>query len=250
MSTPVDISEEAGVRYLHFGSEWIQGAMRLRKPDALELEYTREMMLGVLLRDTPWPRSALQIGLGAASLTRFMRKNLPDTRCTVVEIEPKVVTVARQFFRLPEVDEHLNIVIGDGVDYMAAGKRRFDAILVDGFDQNARAGALDSEPFYLACRNRLTGNGLLAVNLFGQRRGYKASVARLEKAFDGRVVVLPPSTSGNVIAIACGDEGIDCTLAELRHRAGEIKTQWGLDLRPTLSRLQISHAMPGEKLVV
>ena len=37
----VDISEEAGVRYLHFGSDYIQGAMRIARPYALELEYTR-----------------------------------------------------------------------------------------------------------------------------------------------------------------------------------------------------------------
>ena len=33
----VDISEEAGVRYLHFGSDWVQGAMRIARPWALEL---------------------------------------------------------------------------------------------------------------------------------------------------------------------------------------------------------------------
>lgn len=245
MSYPVDISEEAGVRYLHFGSEWIQGAMRLRKPDALELEYTREMMFGLLLRDAPWPRAALQIGLGAASLTRFIHHHLPATRSTVVEIEPAVLAVASQFFKLPPQDERLHIEIGDGVAYMSAGKRRFDAILVDGFDDNARAGALDSEPFYAACRARLTGNGLLAVNLFGQRRGYKASVARLEKAFDGRVIVLPPCESGNVVAFGCGDEAIERALPELRQRAAELKQTTGLDLRATISRLQFARRLPG-----
>jgi hypothetical protein len=44
MTTPIDISEQAGVRYLHFGSTWIQGAMRIARPWNLELEYTREMM--------------------------------------------------------------------------------------------------------------------------------------------------------------------------------------------------------------
>ena len=48
MSTPIDISEENGVRYLHFGSEWVQGAMRIRRPYALELAYTREMMAPLL----------------------------------------------------------------------------------------------------------------------------------------------------------------------------------------------------------
>ena len=42
---------DAGVRYLHFGSEWVQGAMRIRRPFALELAYTREMLAGLLLHD-------------------------------------------------------------------------------------------------------------------------------------------------------------------------------------------------------
>jgi spermidine synthase len=46
----IDISEEAGVRYLHFGSSWVQGAMRIARPFALELDYTREMMVPLLLR--------------------------------------------------------------------------------------------------------------------------------------------------------------------------------------------------------
>src|SRR5574343_274341 len=79
----VDISEEAGVRYLHFGSDWVQGAMRIARPWSLELGYTREMMAGLLLRDgAHWPRNALLIGLGAGSLAKFIYRNLPDCRMT------------------------------------------------------------------------------------------------------------------------------------------------------------------------
>lgn len=46
----VDISEESGVRFLHFGSDWVQGAMRIARPWSLELSYTREMMASLLLR--------------------------------------------------------------------------------------------------------------------------------------------------------------------------------------------------------
>ncbi len=57
MATPIDISEQAGVRFLHFGSTWIQGAMRIARPWNLELEYTKEMMASLLLRDEArWPR--------------------------------------------------------------------------------------------------------------------------------------------------------------------------------------------------
>ena len=30
---PVTLSEQDGVRYLHFGTEWVQGAMLIRMPD-------------------------------------------------------------------------------------------------------------------------------------------------------------------------------------------------------------------------
>jgi len=67
MTISIDIREDSGVRTLHFGSEWVQGAMRIARPWNLELEYTREMMASLLLRDPP--RKVLLIGLGAASLT-------------------------------------------------------------------------------------------------------------------------------------------------------------------------------------
>ncbi len=115
MNPPIDISEEAGVRYLHFGSDWIQGAMRIRKPYALELAYTREMMAGLLLRDGlaadggHWPRKVLIIGLGAASLARFVHHHLPQARIRVVEIAPAVVAAARQFFKLPTEDARFSV---------------------------------------------------------------------------------------------------------------------------------------------
>ena len=46
------ISEFDGVRYLHLGdTPWVQGAMRLRKPRSLELDYVQRMMAWLLLRD-------------------------------------------------------------------------------------------------------------------------------------------------------------------------------------------------------
>ena len=114
----VDISEEAGVRYLHFGSDWVQGAMRIARPWALELSYTREMMAGLLLRPTNlWPRSALLVGLGAGSLAKFIYRNLPDCRITIIEINPQIEFIARQYFKLPDDPRRLDVVIGCGADY-------------------------------------------------------------------------------------------------------------------------------------
>jgi spermidine synthase len=238
MSHPIDISEAAGVRYLHFGSEWVQGAMRIARPWTLELDYTREMMASLLLRPEPqWPRSVLLIGLGAASLTKFLYRHRPQAKLTVVEIESAVVTAARQFFKLPNDPQRLKIEIADGVAWLAGSDRTFDLILVDGFDADARAGALDTLPFYRACHAHLSEGGLLSVNLLGRNRGFKGSVERIERAFDGRALVFPSCDHGNAIAFAATGEPVRTPLPELKMLALALKKQTGLNLLPTLARL-------------
>lgn len=245
----IEISESAGVRYLHFGSHWIQGAMRLARPWALELDYTREMMAALLLRpDAEWPRSALLIGLGAASLTKFLHRHRPETRLVVVEIDADVVHIARQYFKLPEENERLRLHIDDGANFIAASRQRFDLILVDGFDENARTGMLDTLPFYLNCQARLSDQGLLVTNLLSRRKGVKKSMERLAEAFEGRAMAFPSCDSGNIIAFAATGNPVTHTLADLKTLAKQLKAATDLNLQPTLSRLEQANRCPAGKL--
>src|SRR6185312_16135122 len=70
---PATLSEWRGVRYLHLGTPWVQGAMRLRRPEQLELEYVRRMMVWMLMRPITALTGghAVQLGLGAAAITRY-----------------------------------------------------------------------------------------------------------------------------------------------------------------------------------
>jgi spermidine synthase len=251
--------------------------MRIARPWNLELDYTREMMASLLLReggvaaaghppaypsrvlreggvvaaghppaypsrvlrDEPrFPRKVLLIGLGAASLTKFLYRHYPLAKLTVVEIEPDVVAAARQFFKLPQDPRRLNIVIGDGAEFIAGSDQHYDLILVDGFDSNARAGMLDTLPFYQMSRSRLSSNGIMAVNLLGHSRGFKASLARIQEAFDGRALAFPSCDTGNVIAFAAEGEPVSISLGDLKEQARELKTATGLNLSPTLARLE------------
>ncbi|MDR3212524.1 MAG: spermidine synthase [Azoarcus sp.] len=251
MSTPIDISEQAGVRYLHFGSSWIQGAMRIRLPCTLELDYTREMMAGLLLRDGlardggTWPRRILLIGLGAASLAKFVHRHCLQARIDVVEIEPEVVAAARQFFYLPREDERFAIHVADGAQYVLTGDARYDYVLVDGYDRKARTGALDALPFHQALRARLSDEGLAAYNLLGQARGHEASVARIVDAFGGRASAFPSCDSGNVIVFAATGTPVSRPVTELRVRATTLRVETGLDIASTVSRLETAGATPG-----
>jgi spermidine synthase len=251
MSFSIDISEEAGVRYLHFGSEWIQGAMRIARPWNLELEYTREMMASLLLRDDAnWPRKVLVIGLGAASLTKFLYRHYPLAHLTVVEIEPAVVDAARQFFKLPEDTKRINLVIGDGVEYVLNSDRKFDLILVDGYDENASSGALDTLPFYQGCRARLSGDGILSVNLLTSNRRFDASIKRIAEAFDDRVLAFPSGEYGNAIVFAAEGEPLEISLYDLREKALDLNKGTGLNLMPSITRLERSQSCLGGVLIL
>ena len=246
MTYPIDISEEAGVRYLHFGSLWIQGAMRIARPWHLELDYTKEMMASLLMRDdSHFPRQVLLIGLGAASITKFLYRNYPLAKLTVVEIEPRVVAAAKQFFKLPDDPKRLNIVIADGVQFIAEHNKNFDLILVDGFDEDARPGELDTLPFYQMCRARLNDDGILAVNLLGRSRGFKTSLERIQQAFDTRALAFPSCESGNVIALAATGDPISIPLDDLKEQADILKENTGLNLNATLTRIEQSQTCAG-----
>ncbi len=238
-SHSIETSEESGVRFLHFGSEWIQGAMRIARPYALELEYTREMMGMLLLRpDADWPKSVLQVGLGAASLVKFLHRHGPNTRQTIVEINPAVVAMAYQSFKLPRDEVNIDIQIGDGVAWMKQAKGKFDCIMVDGYDHNARFGALGTEDFYRDCRARLSKRGVLALNLFGRAHGYRAQIENLKVAFDNRVLALPPVEGGNAIAFAVVGERAVIESQILRDEAQRVYEATGLKLMATVARIE------------
>lgn len=237
MGGAIQISEERGVRYLHFGSRWIQGAMRMSRPYALELEYTREMLLPLLLRPERWPGRVLLIGLGAASLLRFLWRFRPHARLVVVELRDDVVAAAMQFFRLPDDPARIDVVLGDGADYVRQAGEAFDLVLVDGYDARGRVGALDTVEFYRACHARMARGALLSTNLLTRHRGVDASVARVREAFGDEVRALPASPSGNVVVLASRGAPLALDVPSLAPAAEALRTSTGLKLAGTLARL-------------
>ncbi len=251
MDFSIDIREKDGLRTLHFDARWTQGAMRLGRPWDLALEYTREMMACLLMRDeSRFPDNVLMVGLGAGSLTKFLYHHCPLAHLTVVEIEPRVVTAARHFFHLPQDPDRLDIVIGDGAEYLLTTAETYDLILVDGFNEHASPGDLNTLPFYQACRSRLSDQGLLVVNLIGLCDGVRGGFAHIESAFDHRAVMFPRCKNGNTIAFAATGEGINLSLDELKDRALALEARTGLALMPTLRKLDDAPACQEGRLTL
>jgi spermidine synthase len=126
--------------------------------------------------------------------------------------------------------------------------KKWDLILVDGFDEDARAGALDTLPFYQAVQARLNNNGIMSVNLLGRSKGFKASVERIQTAFEGRALAFPSCDSGNTIAFAAAGDAISVSLDDLKEQALELKETTGLNLLPTITRLEQAQSCIGGML--
>ena len=232
----VTLSESAGVRYLHFGTEWVQGAMRIAHPYRLELEYQQQMMAPMLL--LPRPRRVLQLGLGAAALAKFCHRHLPFAETVVVELSQTVIGAARRWFALPEDDDRLTVVCDDALAFLQRPKRVgfSDWLQVDLYDAQARGPVYDDRPFYAACRRALREPGIASFNLFG--RSCRPSLDRIAAAFDGRVIVMDEARAGNRIAMAAVGPMIRIESRQLRERAATIEARSGLPARRWLKGLQ------------
>lgn len=207
----VSFSESAGVRYLHLGTEWVQGSMEIARPFDIELEYVQRMMAWLLFigADDLAGRQAMQLGLGAAALTKFIYKRL-RMKTTAIEINPEVVAACRGWFRLPADDARLEVLLDDAGSQIR--QRRWlgavDALQVDLYDQDAAAPVLDTEEFYRDCRAVLSDEGVMTVNLFGRQASYPISLERIREAFGAQCVwAFRPTREGNTIVLATRQAG-------------------------------------------
>jgi spermidine synthase len=192
------VSEERGVRTLHVGGEAIQSSMRLSDPFALELDYTRCMTSFQLFH--PRPRRALKIGLGGGSLVKFFWRRLPRLRMRVVELDERVVAVARERFSLPPDDARLRVEVGDGAEALAP--ECCDLLVVDAFADEHPPAALVSQSFFDAAWLALEAPGALVMNFMDDDPQLDARLQRIERAFGGTVLALPALHDPNLIVLA------------------------------------------------
>jgi spermidine synthase len=220
---PVNMSEMAGIRYLHLGTEWVQGSMLIDKPFQIELEYVQRMMAWLLFFEpaSVKKRHAMQLGLGSGAITKACYKTL-RMHTTVLEINPQVVTACRQWFKLPPEDARLAILLGDAMKTLQNWERSaqdlcreephfhhflngfsVDCAQVDLYDHQAAAPVLDSAEFYAAVRSVLTDEGIMTVNLFGRSASFERSLAQISAAFGEEAVwSFKPTKEGNTVILA------------------------------------------------
>ncbi len=231
----VEISEHKGIRYLHLSNNTVQSAMRLSDPYRLELTYTQAMTGCLLFNETP--KNALLIGLGGGSLAKFLLRHFNEMEIVAVEINPKVIDAAYDFFFLPQDNSRLQIICADARQYQL-GSNQWDCILLDGFDANFQVTELASSDFYQHCAAALTPTGILTVNLWGSDPNFELYRQRLATAFDGRIACLPAEKRGNVIVFAFSEPPGLQDWKMLRVRAAQLQQKFNVPFTDFVERLR------------
>jgi len=188
-----------GIRYLHFGTPWIQGAMRLRKPHELVLDYTQDMMAWLMLFGAP--SRILQLGLGAGACARFLGHFFPRSGQTVIELKQEVILANSLMFGTRNT-RGLTLIQDDAKAYLrASDANHWPLMLVDLYDAEALGPSCEGQGFYRSCYRALQAPGLMVVNLFGSHPSWTPNLKAISDAFKCRPLVLTPGSAGNVVVI-------------------------------------------------
>ena len=199
----VDYPDE-GRRCLHFSrSRGVQSSMFLDDPVKLDLRYSKTMMAALALK--PEAKDLLLVGLGGASIPKFIQKHFPDLRMDIVELDPDVVRVCQEYFAFKGTP-NTRVVVMDGRMYFKRAEKKYDVILLDAYAADHIPFHLTTREFIALVKDRLKPGGLVASNLWEQavNRFYYAELKTFQEAFP-QVYLLPAGTSGNIIVFGSAE---------------------------------------------
>jgi spermidine synthase len=227
----VCVSDDGEVRHLHLGTPWIQGSMRVAEPFEIELQYVQRMMAWLVFVEpaSVSKRHAMQLGLGAGAITKFCHKKL-RLCTTAIELNPQVLAVCRQWFKLPPDGPKLRVVLADAAEEIRNPMwlGTVDALAVDLYDHEAAAPVLDSPDFYTNCRALLTEDGCMTVNLFGRASSFEHSLQSMASAFgEDALWAFKPTREGNTVVLAQRTPSRP-KRTDLAARAEAIQARWNL----------------------
>jgi spermidine synthase len=170
----IRVEEDEEARYMYF-DHTLQSAMTLKDPTGLRLIYSRYASLGLAFR--PDAKKALIIGLGGGSIPKKYQKELPALEIDVAEIDPAVVEVAKKYFGLQE-GNNLRVHTQDGRQFLARTNQRYDLILGDAYLRDSIPFHLTTREFFQIADQKLTANGVVAINIIGAVTGQSGRITR------------------------------------------------------------------------
>jgi spermidine synthase len=194
-----------GRRCLHFSrSRGIQSSMVLEDHIMLDLRYSKSMIAAMALH--PAPKDVLLVGLGGASIPKFIQKHFPDAKLDIVEIDPDVVKVCQEWFDFKGTP-NTRVIVMDGRMYLKRSPKQYDIIMLDAYAADRIPFHMTTREFVEQAKGRLKPGGIIATNLWEHavNRFYYAELRTYQTLFP-QLYLCRAGDSGNMILFATLDE--------------------------------------------
>lgn len=187
----------------------IQSAMFSDEDNELVLTYSR-FFRTISEFFHPDIKRALLIGGAGYSIPKdFLKHNLIGN-IDVVEIDPKMTEIAKEYFNLPD-DPRLNIYHEDGRTYLNKNQKKYDVVMIDAFKAFNAPFHLTTLETVEKISNSLNDNGLVIINILQSIKGdsgkfFRAEYATFKEVFPQlyvfRALSLDPYEEQNLILVA------------------------------------------------
>jgi spermidine synthase len=126
-----------------------------------------EMMAHVPLMGLERPRRVLVVGGGDGGVLREVLKHPSVEKATLCEIDRAVIDLSLKHY--PQIadgcldDPRADVVIADGLEYVAQTREKFDAIIVDSSEPIGPSAVLHTRAFFADCKRALKPGGILVT---------------------------------------------------------------------------------------
>ena len=222
--------DEAGLRVLRFEHHGArQSIAKPGDPTYLGFAYTKVAFAGLAL--TPEPGRILIIGLGGGTMAMFLRHYYPQAWIDVVDIDPDVVRVAREFFGFRE-DEKLRAHVGDGRKFIESVREPYDVIFLDAFGARNVPPHLTTVEFMRAVKRAVRPTGVVVGNIWGAPVNplFDSMVRTYQEVFDELIILDVPATTNKILLSLPRKHALTrAELIALAHKTG-VEKQFQFDL--------------------
>lgn len=129
---------------------------------ALVFGYTRK--LAEVVAAAPHKDRIAILGGGAFTLPEYLGRHYPTSQIDVIEIDPKLPQIARQYFRYQQ-PSNVRVFAQDARAYLEKTDVTYDIILVDVYNDASVPFSLATREYAAKLRHALTDNGVIAANI-------------------------------------------------------------------------------------
>lgn len=152
------------IRAIATGPSGMQSGIPRDETNDLVFRYTRRM--ADIVAAAPQKNRILILGGGTFTLPRYFAEKYPDTSIDVVELDPELLPVAREYFKYKD-EENINITFQDARTFINSSTTRYDIVLVDVYSDTLIPFSVSTLEYAQQLGRITTPDGVVAVNVMG-----------------------------------------------------------------------------------